>query len=111
MRGQVILNVLNIASARRSENARLLGRIFGNNDLRDAVAYAVDRQFGHNDVGDVQSFFQWILDHQEEIIAFIKMLMELFNPPALMTASGDMPRTYEELIALIDERIRYQEGN
>lgn len=36
---------------------------------------------GRRNVGDWQSFFEWILAHQEEIAAFIKLIISLFNPP------------------------------
>lgn len=46
----------------------------------DVVIFAADED--EDWVDKIIKLFQWILDHQEEIQAFIKMLIELFVPPA-----------------------------
>jgi hypothetical protein len=66
------------------ENARLLGKFFNFRERREAMSIlrdAVDEEMMNEGVfaGSFQDFFQWLLDHQEQIMAFVKMIMALFG--------------------------------
>lgn len=73
------------------EDRKLLDRILRDDDLCDIVTAAIEDEYPEmfgDEVpkpGNFQSFLQWILDHQEEIIAFIKVIMVLFEEGAVAT--------------------------
>lgn len=69
----------------------------------DTVIFATDfdpRRFGDEDedwVDKIIKLFEWIFAHQEEIQAFIRMLIELFAPVAAQSMRANYSNWDEEL--------------
>jgi hypothetical protein len=87
----------------RREHRRLFGLVDGSRDLREAytvfAAAKFDAAVARGEVavdaaepaeGRFQKFLTWILEHKEEILAFIKMIVGLFGgvPVAAPVAVG-----------------------
>lgn len=87
--GVIVLRALRWANpGRRNERGRLVGRILGDDDEKAIIARSIEKEFdngGFASAADVVGagspieFLQWILDHQDELIAFIQKIIALFE--------------------------------
>jgi len=87
-RGELALRALRLKQGRRGKERKLLDGVLGDEDARAIVAAALEDEYapvrGEDAVGasetPIRDFIQFLLDNQDALIAFIKAIMELFQP-------------------------------
>ena len=90
---RLAFNGLESRESRRSEKGKLLRRVLASRDLLDVAVMATNEEQGQNEVvtqADIMTFLRWIIDNQDQIIAFIQKIIALFDTPTT-PASLQMP--------------------
>lgn len=56
--------------------------LFGDDSLLDAALESASERYERSASGNWQDFFEWLLEHADEIIAVITKIISLFAAPA-----------------------------
>jgi len=83
---RVVLHALRLRQGRRGKDRKILNDIFGDEDKKAIVEFALEREypdlkFDENELvfgGPIQDFLAWILENQDGLLKFIKAIMALF---------------------------------